>query len=199
MVDKQSSGEGESGLRVLFGKRAALRGDLEPNTVLIVPSNDSWNDFGNYTRVDYRIRVGAERPPIEESGFIGFIAADSNRTDRKLLEQLLAAAGETTHTARSEHRFFTMLPDMEAYRRLVQTLNADDATAALTAVNDLVALSEFNSTADILDLAVQTDAFSLSFMRSSDTYFAFKNAGPLLRGLSSEQTGLLSPNLSIRF
>ena len=69
----------------------------------------------------------------------------------------------------------------------------------LTALNDLVALNEFESSAEILDLAIQTQVFSLSFMRSSDSYFAYKNAGQLLRGLSNEQTGILSPTLAIRF
>ncbi|MDP1685379.1 AAA family ATPase, partial [Hydrogenophaga sp.] len=91
------------------------------------------------------------------------------------------------------------LPDMEAYRRLVQSLEPEDATDALTALNDLVALNEFDSAAAILDLATQSEVFKFSFMRSADSYFAYKNAGSLLRGLSSEQKGILSPTLAIRF
>lgn len=173
--------------------------DLPPDTILVVPSSDGWNDFGHHTRVDYRIRMHSAREAVQASGFIGFINPDTDRNGKDLLRQLVSTQGELTVTATTDHRFFTMLPDMEAYRRLVQILDAGDATEALTALNDLVALNEFESTADILDLAIQSEVFSLSFIRSSDSYFAYKNAGPILRGLSSEQTGILSPTLAIRF
>lgn len=199
MVQKQSTERGSPGLRVLFGRRDALAMDLPPYTVLVAPSSDGWNDFGHHTRVDYRIRMRSEEEAVEASGFIGFINPEADRNGKDLLQQLVSTRGESIVTATTDHRFFTMLPDMEAYRRLVQTLGADDATEALTALNDLVALSEFESTAPILDLVTQSEVFSLSFMRSSDAYFAYKNAGPLLRGLSREQTGILSPTLAIRF
>lgn len=199
MVQKQSTESGSPALRVLFGRREALAMDLPPDTILVVPSSDGWNDFGHHTRVDYRIRVRSAKEAVEASGFIGFINPEADRNGKDLLQQLVSTQGESTVTATTDHRFFTMLPDMEAYRRLVQALEADDATEALTALNDLVALNEFESTAAILDLATQSEVFSLSFMRSSDSYFAYKNAGPLLRGLSSEQTGILSPTLAIRF
>lgn len=199
MVQKQSAESGSPSLRVLFGRREALGIDLPPSTILVVPSSDGWNDFGHHTRVDYRIRMRSESEPTKASGFIGFINPDADRNGKDLLQLLVSTQGESTVTATTDHRFFTMLPDMESYRRLVQALDADDATSALTALNDLVALNEFESTAPILDLATQSQVFSLSFMRSSDSYFAYKNAGPLLRGLSSEQTGVLSPALAIRF
>lgn len=198
-MQKQSSDSSDLGLRVLFGRREALAMELPPDTILVVPSSDGWNDFGHQTRIDYRIRLHSMKDAVEASGFIGFINPQADRNGKDLLQQLVSTHGESTVTATTDHRFFTMLPDMEAYRRLVQTLDADDATEALTALNDLVALNEFESTAPILDLATQSEVFSLSFMRSSDSYFAYKNAGPLLRGLSSEQTGILPPTLAIRF
>jgi ABC-type branched-subunit amino acid transport system ATPase component len=199
MVQKQSAEGGSPALRVLFGQREALNAELPPNTILVVPSSDGWNDFGHHTRVDYRIRMRSFQEAVEVSGFIGFISPEAKQNGKDLLQQLVSTEGRSTVTATQDHQFFTMLPDMEAYRRLVQTLDADDAVQALTALNDLVALNEFESTAAILDLAIQSEVFSLSFMRSSDSYFAYKNAGSLLRGLSSEQTGILSPVLAIRF
>ena len=150
-------------------------------------------------RVDYRIRMRSTNEVVHESGFIGFLNPAADRNGKDLLQQLISTQDESTVEATSDHHFFTMLPDMEAYRRLVQTLDADDATAALIALNDLVALNEFKSTVSILNLATQTEVFSLAFMRSSDSFFAYKNAGSLLRGLSSEQTGILSSTLAVRF
>jgi energy-coupling factor transporter ATP-binding protein EcfA2 len=198
-MQKQSTDNRLPRLRVLFGRSEALKLDLPPGTILIVPSSDGWNDFGHHTRVNYRIRIRSARDVVDANGFIGFINSDNQQNGKDLLRQLVSPQGELTVTATADHSFFTMLPDMEAYRRLVQILDSEDATEALTALNDLVALNEFESTATILDLATQSEVFSLSFMRSSDSYFAYKNAGPLLRGLSSELTGTLSPTLAIRF
>lgn len=199
MVQKKSAETSAPALTVLFAQRLELATDLPPDTILVVPSSDGWNDFGHHTRVEYRIRMSSMGEVVHASGFIGFINSEGDRNGRDLLEQLFLMQGESTVKATTDHHFFTMLPDMEAYRRLVQTLDADGATAVLTALNDLVALNEFESSAEILDLAIQTQVFSLSFMRSSDSYFAYKNAGQLLRGLSNEQTGILSPTLAIRF
>jgi energy-coupling factor transporter ATP-binding protein EcfA2 len=199
MVQKKPAESSALDLRVLFARSMALAMDLPPGTILVVPSSDGWNDFGHHTRVDYLIRMRSAKETVHASGFIGFINQEADKNGKDLLKQLVSKQGESTIEATTDHHFFTMLPDMEAYRRLVQTLDADDATAALTALNDLVALNEFESTAAILDQATQTEVFALSFMRSSDSYFAYKNAGQLLRGLSSEQTGILSPTLAIRF
>lgn len=199
MAQKQSAESTASGLRVLLGQRMSLALDLPPDTILVVPSSNGWNDFGHHTRVDYRIRMRSSVDVVHASGFIGFINPEADRNGKDLLQQLVSTQGESTIAVTTDHHFFTMLPDMEAYRWLVQTLDADDATAVLNALNDLVALNEFDSNPAVLDLATQTEVFSLSFMRSSDSYFAYKNAGSLLRGLSSEQTGILSPTLAIRF
>jgi hypothetical protein len=199
MVQKKTVENSAPDLRVLFAQRTALEMDLPPATILVIPSSNGWNDFGHHTRVEYRIRMRSAEETVNASGFIGFINQETNQNGKDLLQLLVSTQGEKTVEATINHHFFTMLPDMEAYRSLVQKLGADDAATVLTTLNDLVALNEFGSTAAILVLAPQTEVFSLSFMRSSDSYFAYKNAGQLLRGLSSEQTGILSPNLAIRF
>lgn len=198
---KGSYGRPQHGLEVIFGQHSALNVDIPESTVLIVPSLDRWNNFGHYIGIDFLIHVRSAEQPVRAHGFIGFIDSDGRQDARELIEQHLSLDGGKTVRITSEraHSFFTMLPDMEAYRRLVQQLDSVDAAAVLTAVNDLVALNEFDSASDILDLAIQTEVFSLSFMRNSETFFAFKNAGPLLHGLSNEKIGTLSSNLAIRF
>ncbi len=193
------SESGRSEFRVLFGQREALMLEQPLNTILVVPSQDSWNDFGYHTRVDYRIRLHAVNELIVSSGFICFIDPNGESIGRYMVPQLVSAVGAMTMPAPEEQRFFTMLPDMESYRRLVQSLGPDDVKNALIALNDLVALNEFESAASLLELATQSEIFKLSFMRSADSYFAYKNAGPMLRGLSNEQKGILSSTLAIRF
>lgn len=189
----------ETQLRVIFGGREALALEIPSHTVLIVPSTDGWNDFGHQSRVDLRIRVRDAKELVEARGFIGFIAKEEASNGKNLLQQLISMRGTATVTPTSENTYFTMLPDMATYRRLVQTLDPNDASAVLIAVNDLVALDEFSLSTGVLEMATQTEIFALSFMRSSESFFAYKNAGSLLRGLASEQTGVLSPTLAIRF
>ncbi|MBK8285918.1 MAG: AAA family ATPase [Ahniella sp.] len=198
MVQKGPTESGFRKYRALFGRRELLDMDHPPGSIIVVPSLDGWNDFGHQTRVNYRIRMHEATPSVEMTGLIGFINSEGQNV-RVLLQQLVSAQATSTDAVATEHRFFTMLPDMEAYRRLVQLLGADDATQVLSTLNDLVALSEFGSSSALLHLAVQSEVFSLSFMRSSDAYFAYKNAGTLLRGLSTENTGILSPMLAISF
>lgn len=91
--------------------------------------------------------MSSTKQPVEASGFIGFVNPEAERNGKNLLQQLVSTLGDSTVTATVDHSFFTMLPDMEAYRRLVQTLDPDNATEALTALNDLVVMNEFESTA----------------------------------------------------
>lgn len=196
--EKQSESSKSAGLQVLFGQRSALRQEIPENTVLIVPSMDAWNDFGLHTRIDYRFRV-QEGDPIRTSGYIGFIDKDGGSAGNQLLVKIVEESGKTTVPATARCRFFTMLPDMEAYRVLVREFGAADASSALSAANDLVALNEFSPKSDLLESATRTEIFTHSFMRNSEASFTFKNAGPILHGLSEERKGVLSQSLAIRF
>ena len=191
------------GLEVIlsFGQLPALYENYIPdNTVLVVPSDDTWPAFGRYVGVDFLIQVRFAKQPIRASGFIGFIEPEGRQNANVLIEQLVAGGGSETAHVMSEQvpRFFTMLPDMEAYRRLVQQLGSDDATAVLTAVNDLVALNEFDSSIPRSGPCDPDRSLHPGIYACSDTFFAFKNAGPLLRGLSNEKIGMLSSNLAIK-
>ena len=118
MVQKKSAETSPPALSVLFAQRLALATDFPPDTILVVPSSDGWNDFGHHTRVEYRIRMSSAGEVVHASGFIGFINSEGDRNGRDLLEQLFLMQGESTVKATTDHHFFTMLPDMEAYRRL---------------------------------------------------------------------------------
>jgi len=92
-----------------------------------------------------------------------------------------------------------MLPDMEAYRELVRKIGPDQAKFLLFAINDLVAVRNKTPSNKIIDEAEKTEVFSLSFMRNSDAFFAYKNAAMLLNGLENEERGVLSESLAIKF
>lgn len=195
---KQRENSKSADLQVLFGQRSALRQEIPDNTVLIVPSMDIFNDFGLLTRIDYLVRI-RESDPFGTGGYIGFFDKDGTSAGRQRLKEIVEESGKAMTPAFAKHHFFTMLPDMEAYRAFVRNFGAFDASSALSSANDLVALNEFSPKSALLESATRTQVFSRSFMRNSETFFAFKNAGPILHGLSEERKGVLSQSLAIRF
>jgi hypothetical protein len=143
--------------------------------------------FAHPTRIDYRIRMSSSAEGVEASGLISL---ESDRDGNDLLQQLVPTRFKSSVPATADLLFFTMLLDMAACRRLVETLDADGAMEAPTELSHPLALNDFESTSPILVLATKSKVFSLRFMRSSDSYLAFKNAAPsaLLWGCSPAQT-----------
>ncbi|QYY30861.1 ATP-binding protein [Cupriavidus pinatubonensis] len=185
---------------VLFGTQTALNRPLPPNTVLIVPSSDSWNDFGLHSRVDVRMRLGEDAKEHHAFSFIGFLTnTPSEPNGISPLNDLLKGAEQLTIPATDSHRFFTMLPDMESYRAIVRAFGSQHAFVALKAMKDLVALRATAPRPNWLDLATRTRVFQVSFMRNTESYFAFKNAASVLRELEFEETRELSRSLRITF
>lgn len=180
---------------VFFSGRRNLAAPMAKRSILICPVAGDWNDFSIRTSVEIRIYAsGAE--PILITGCIGFVGEGSNGTDK--LNELVASRA-TPFGVPDGVLFFTMLQTLEAYRIIVAALGAGEATAALLAARDIVAYGEFRPNEPWLPLATSSRTFALSFVRTSEAYFAFKNAGPILRGLMHEELGRLSQVLNISF
>lgn len=196
----KQDGWGKDKVNVMFGTRRSLQTKLPAGSVLIVPIEGDWNDFGYRTRVDIRIQLDGYEAYHSTVAFIGFITTSPDDPNGVLpLEQLLKEVHNLTLPATDSHRFYTMLPDMEAYRSIVKKFGVSRSVEVLRAMRDLVALNEFKNSANWLDLAVNADVFLKSFVRNSESYFAYKNAGPILRGLDHEEFQGLSKALTIHF
>ncbi|MGJ3702677.1 AAA family ATPase [Variovorax sp. AFSI2.2] len=167
-------------------------------SISIVPSQQEWNDFGHQSHVTITIRGKKGSAKAVVAGFVGFLSGAASGADT--LKDLLARTPRLVVPADPDkHRFFTMLRDSQAYRTVVQTFGPEDGSEALRAVRDLVAIGEFDPTAQILELAAATEVFAISFVRDAESFFAFKNAGSILRGLEAETLGRLSEELFVRF
>lgn len=187
-------------IAVMFGTRASLHTQLPINSVLIVPSEDKWNDFGYRSKVEVRIRLTEEEGYHFAIVFIGFITSSSNEPNGvTMLEQLLKGVTSLTLPATDTHRFFTMLPNMDAYRSIVQKFGVERSAEVLKALRDLVALHEYKTNVNWLDYATNSDIFLKSFIRNSESYYAYKNAAPILRGLEFEEFRKMSKVLAIHF
>lgn len=187
-------------IAVMFGTRASLHTELPANSVLIVPIEDTWNDFGYRSKVEVRIRLTEDEGYHFAVIFIGFITSSSTEPNGATrLEQLLKGVNSLTLPATDTHRFFTMLPNMDAYRSLVQKFGVERSSEVLKSLRDLVALNEYKTSVNWLDYATNSEIFLKSFIRNSESYFAYKNAAPILRGLEFEEFHKLSKVIAINF
>lgn len=173
---------------------------LEPGTIVISPSKDQWNDFGFRIRIDIVVsHLNRPDDRLRLPGFFGFIGGTDDNGDVRLLTNLLEKAPENRLAASQLPKFFTMLPDMRAYREIVSSLGSEEAAETLAAVNDLVAADEGLAGSTSLRDAKETQVFKHAFLRSSEAFFAWMNAGPVLRGLDHEEIGRISNTFNIRF
>jgi ABC-type dipeptide/oligopeptide/nickel transport system ATPase component len=165
-------------------------------SVLVRPSDDRWNDFSFRTRVTYEVRSDeGSVGPFE--GCLGFLSEEERPSDLTYLTELLASRGSPLAAEEVPGRFFTMLATLADYRKLVDALETKQARLLLHSLNDVVATSEFWPTTLWLDDALSSDVFNMSFLRSSESFFTFKNAGPLLRGARYEEFNLSSTSLAV--
>jgi energy-coupling factor transporter ATP-binding protein EcfA2 len=96
-------------------------------------------------------------------------------------------------------KFFTMLPDMLAYRKIVSFFGVGVAREMLVTMNDVVAADAGLPGTSSLREAKKLPVFQQAFLRQSESFFAWANAGPILRGLEYEEIGQISSTFNIRF
>ncbi|WP_321927905.1 AAA family ATPase [Paraburkholderia guartelaensis] len=198
MATTTQHGKPSPNFDVIFGLSRSLDSPVQPFTVLIVPSRDKWNDFGFRTRVE--IHVGLPEGTTILDAHLGYITSTPDEfSDVKKLEELLQSSSELTIAAHESQRFFTMLPNLDDYRRVVRSMGVDIAKKFLIAVRDVVALAELQSKSNVPKLAAETKVFQKSFIRTSESFFAFKNAGSILHGVDAEQFRRMSKDIHVRF
>lgn len=186
--------------RIIFARELPISG--EPGTIAVVPSTNSWNDFGLRIRVDITIyprRQTSSQGEVTTVGFFGFADPSLRYGDTRDLRQVLDEASTEGITPDKVAPFFTMLPDMESYRLLVAQLGSDETRFALRALCDMVAAEDGPITSRWLRAAQESPVFLRGFLRTSESYFAWKNAGPILQGEEFEEIGRISETLRIQF
>jgi hypothetical protein len=183
----------------------ALSGNIPqadaPGTITIWPDNDGWNDFGHRIRAEFLIRPRVSHPhyghAIRGKCFLGFMPAPTRQTDTNWLQIL----GRDSNFMPQEDvpDFFTMLPDLSEYRQLVEFFGPDEARTILLALHDVVAVAEVASPPAWLRWATTGKVFLNGFLRQTESYYAWKNAAPILEGLAFEEMGRISECLAIEF
>ncbi|BBK42791.1 hypothetical protein STVA_28110 [Allostella vacuolata] len=189
--------------RVLFVSARTISHDIEPGTIAVAPSSDSWNDFGGHALIDIVIQprhgAGFRGERAQFSGFFGFIEPQSARNDTRYLRAIVDQDGGAPVPAIDVPAFFTMLPDMASYRRIVGHLGPDEARCALRGINDMVEADDRPVGKPWLRAARESQIFLNVFLRQSEPYFTWKNAAPILQGVEYEKLDRISDGVRIRF
>ncbi|MDP2081112.1 MAG: hypothetical protein U0934_09300 [Pseudotabrizicola sp.] len=95
--------------------------------------------------------------------------------------------------------YFTMLPDMESYRRIIRQLGPDETRIVLRAMNDMVEAEDRPIGRPWLRAARESQIFLSAFLRQSESYFTWKNAAPILRGVGFEELDRISEGVRVQF
>ena len=174
----------------------------EPGTIVIAPSQPFADLSGYEIHVEIIVlpRPGVElQIEVRTAAYLGFLGKLKNGSD---LSELLAGFEEhSSDTLPSDKlpQFFTMLPEVRAYRELVGQLGPEETLSVLRSINDMVAAGQGAGGGTWLRQARESRLFTRGFLRQSESYFAWKNASPILKGEEFEEVGRLSETLRIRF
>ena len=188
--------------RVLFVGRLNDSLALEPGTIAIAPSADGWNDFGERAHIEIAIHPRRDSALSSESlkirGLFGFLEKQDGGFDTVHLRELINRNPRPIPTEKVPG-YFTMLPDMASYRRIVELLGPNEARLALRGMNDIVEADDKPLGRPWPRAAVKSDIFLHVFLRQSEAYFAWKNAAPVLSGVEFEELNRISEGLRIQF
>lgn len=187
---------------VFFAKRSDFIDGFGPGKIVITPHRDGWNDFGLRTRVDVAVRPHETANldiPIEFEAFLGFLNGPNKSFDARQIVELVSTLGDGTLLPSGEYQFFTMLPEIGVYRELVSRLHSKDVSRVLRALRDVVEAGIGPRVEPWLKSATNSEVFRRSFLRTTESYFAWKNAGDILEGTEFEEVGRISKELNLSF
>ena len=173
--------------------------DYREPAIVLWPTTDEWNDFGLKTRFRFKLVVNND---IRISGEVHLAFIKNEGKEENPVELVLAAVqkARTQFISASDlPTFYSMQPNMEAYRQIVKRCGVDEGEDLLLAINDLVALKQIQRLPAWYEAATHSRCFKLSFTRRGESFFAFHNAGSILSGLESETIQGLTENYRLEF
>ena len=202
----------ENKIHLLFSKTEQKP---KENEIIIFPEKDNWNDFGHRIRCHFVIGpINSKDEIYEDIIFFGFQSKKDKKiaTINKDVNSLIISTEELTNLSsifhqnkeglfskENIHDFFTMLPNMQSYRKFVSFYGVEIANELLLIMNDLVVKKQKSEHAEWIQNAIETSVFKLGFMRNSEPFFTYNNADSILNGLKEEKFDKISNNLKLAF
>jgi hypothetical protein len=202
MAQFKKTNRGGPQFRIFFSLAEPKVSAIRPLRVFIVPDDEKSTNDNFRTRVAVHVGLPGNLSYFQFPALLGFLNPDSGGvSDIRKIEEELSQIDDPTGLleAGDSHRFFTMLPSIAEYRRLVMVIGAELTSDLLLAINDIVALAELRADSEIPQLVASTLLFQQSFVQSSEAFFAYKNAGPVLRGIGSEEFDRIPSEIHLNF
>jgi ABC-type branched-subunit amino acid transport system ATPase component len=182
-----------------FSERTRQIGnEAKKNLIIFSPSEDKWNDF--WKRIQFECRIfppKSDQHVYSEQIYLAF--HDSDEDPQAKVQVFLQTQKGLQKNPSQLATYFTMHREMESYRKIVRLFGTEYAQNVLGAMHDMVT-GNYNMRRDSwFREAEKTEIFHKSMLRSSETFFAFNNAGPLLSGLIFEPINKISRELRLDF
>lgn len=172
--------------------------DNDAYSIFIYPDSNNFNDFGLDSKVFIKI-IKEEHQEITLSGFLGYIYNDGELNGKyKLINKSKNKDAYSFSSDEKPYTFFTMLRELKDYRNLVDFLGPAAASDVCYLLNDISLPVKTAKNQKFKDKALNTDIFSKSFIRNSESYFSYKNSNLILKGLDFEAKNLLSKNITLQ-
>lgn len=202
MAQYKKSGDADPQFRIFFSLTEPEVSAIRPLRIFIVPDEEKSTGERFRTRVVVHVGLPGNLSYLQFPSRLGFLTSESSSvSDLRVIEDELGQLNDPTGLleANASHRIFTMLPSIAEYRRLVRVLGPALTSDVLLALNDIVALAEFRPDSEIPVVVPNTPLFQQSFVRSSEAFFAYKNAGPVLQGVESEEFNRMPAEILLDF
>ncbi len=177
---------------------------LKSGDIYLISDQDDWNDFGYRSRgtfqllkndrvVKIEVLVGLILlKPLEENELSGLGIGNYFEETLKKFESLKKIPIE-------KFEYFTMFPNISSYRILISEFGISDSDEILKSLHDVVRLRKRSRRSKIYQYFLSSSLFGLSFMRDSESFFAYHNAGSILDGLQFESLAAVSNSLDLEF
>lgn len=191
---KTSSLNKENNFNIYFSNYFIDIEKIKPPAIIFTPIDDRWNDFKYRCRYKYTIYLGGNQINIEGELFLGFIS-----NNQKINEDGRLSKDIDIIEANELPIFFTLQGGMEDYRHFIREHGVTESKYLLLALNDLVATKKNSTKSKFIESAIKTRVFNLAFMRDSERFFAFYNAGSIIDGLDGETFSSVSTQLSLTY
>ncbi|SFT67250.1 Predicted ATPase [Kosakonia arachidis] len=165
----------------------------------------AWNDNGYFSNVAILIKTATDNVLV--TGYIGFI--DINNPLRDLDEdndglQIVSRYFKENNIdyidlKNNSGSFYIMLKSSAEYRLLIKSFGLEAAQTILKKINDVILTKELNTSSEFITKLEDRSIFKYSFLRHSSSWFAWHNAGTILRGLNEELFDVISSSMHIQF
>ncbi|MFY7865526.1 AAA family ATPase [Roseateles sp.] len=164
-------------LSVLLLRQKQLADSLTAD-VIVVPTQDSWNDFGHRIRAE----VGLLGSDGKREWIAAFVALKDEKDLPDYVKKNLSNAPEGVPIASLQRPFASLLVEAKSYSLARRVFGVDRARQLLSALHDIALLSADDEDVPDWPDFFTSDVFTHAMTRNSEGHFAYRQGALVLAG-----------------